>query len=63
MPKNCFMYCFVAAILLRRYHGKFLLRVHESRPEIAIYMEEEHRPEVELFRDQFFMMILGRHIL
>lgn len=39
--------------------GKFLQRVYELRDEIAIFLEEESRPEAELFRDDLFVMKLS----
>ncbi|XP_063902632.1 zinc finger BED domain-containing protein 5-like [Zophobas morio] len=39
--------------------GRFLQRVYELREEIAIYLEEEHRPEAEKFRDYLFVMKLS----
>lgn len=39
--------------------GKFLQRVYELREEIAIFLEEENRPEAENFRDGLFVMKLS----
>ncbi|GFW88086.1 protein FAM200A [Trichonephila clavipes] len=39
--------------------GKFLQRVYELRNEITIFLEEEHLPEAEKFRDGLFLMKLS----
>lgn len=39
--------------------GKFLQRVYELREEIAIFLEEENRPEAKNFRDGLFVMKLS----
>lgn len=39
--------------------GKFLQRVYELREEIAVFLEEENRPEAENFRDSLFVMKLS----
>lgn len=39
--------------------GKFLQRIYELREEIAIFLEEENRPEAENFRDGLFVMKLS----
>lgn len=39
--------------------GKVLQRVYELRDEIAIFLDEEKRPEAEKFRDHLFVMKLS----
>ncbi|XP_035229836.1 protein FAM200A-like [Stegodyphus dumicola] len=39
--------------------GTFLLRVYELREEIAVFLEEENRPEAENFCDSLFVMKLS----
>ncbi|XP_072377896.1 protein FAM200A-like [Diabrotica undecimpunctata] len=39
--------------------GKFLKRVFELRHELAIFLEEENRPEAEMFRHSLFLMKLS----
>ncbi|XP_035207173.1 zinc finger BED domain-containing protein 5-like [Stegodyphus dumicola] len=39
--------------------GEFLQRVYELREEIAVFLEEENRPEAENFRDTLFVMKLS----